>query len=138
MIRKIITVSDFNTIKKDHDYFIWSFLTKDPGCLAIKSVLEINGPLKGECAKTNHMVEILNTFEKVPYFESHVQDSVDFLMNLGLPIDKIWKRTHFSPIILGFRKGVLTASTFDFCYCTEGVTEIILKINPDIIKELDI
>jgi hypothetical protein len=138
MIRKIIKVSDFNEIKKEHEFFIWSFLNRKPNCLVIKSVLEIVGPHEGNCGNVNDMVEILNTFKDLPYFESLTEESVDFLMNLGIPADKIWETTHFNPIILGFRKGVFVASTLDFCYCTEGVTEVILKINPDIVKQLDI
>ena len=63
MIRKIIKVSDFNTIRKEHDYFLWSFLNVNPGCLVIKSVLGIYDKGVEGCSDYNDMVDILNIFE---------------------------------------------------------------------------
>jgi hypothetical protein len=133
MIRKIIKSSDFNTIRKEHDYFIWSFLSVNPGCLTIKSVLGLYGKgIKG-CSDYNDMTEILNIFKDLPYFESFSHESIDFLMNQGLPGNKLWVKGHFNPVVVAFKKGAMIGSTFDFCYCAEGVTDLIYKLNPELI-----
>jgi hypothetical protein len=137
MIRKIIKVSDFNTIRKEHDYFLWSFLNVNPGCLAIKSVLGIYDKGVEGCSDYNDMVDILNIFEDLPYFESFTHESIDFLMNQGLPANKLWDKGLFNPVVVGFKKGVLISSTFDLCYCAEGVTDIIYKLNPELLLDVN-
>jgi hypothetical protein len=133
MIRKIIKSSDFHTIRKEHDYFIWSFLNVNPRCLVLKSVLGIYDNGVEGCSDHNDMDEILNIFKDLPYFESFTHESIDFLMNQGLPGNKLWVKGKFSPVVVAFKKGAIVGSTFDFCYCAEGVTDLIYKLNPELI-----
>lgn len=134
MIRKVIKYQDFKEISKEHEIFVWHFGTKTQSCIAVRPVLlDIPVPQKS-ClgGNTNDMETILEVFKNLPYFESFTHESVDFLMNLGIPASRIWKDGIFSPLILGFKNGVLIDSTFNHCYCETGFTEIVLSLNPEI------
>ena len=85
------------------------------------------------------MLTILDKID-IPYFESYTEESIDFLINLGIPGDKLWmppkdikryipKEFYFPPIILTFHKSLFKNSTFDVCYCAEGLMDIIGRLN---------
>jgi hypothetical protein len=42
---------------------------------------------------------------------------------------------HYHPVIIGFKKFEKIKTTFDVCYCVEGVVEIIGDLNPDLILD---
>jgi hypothetical protein len=80
---------------------------------------------------------------KIPYFESYTEDSIDFLHELGIPYKTLWNPnfnfyrktndSHYHPVIVGFKKFEKVITTFDVCYCVEGVVKIIGKLNPDLV-----
>lgn len=128
-----ITHHDFNQISKENEFFIWHFFVPEKTILEIKSY-DFNG------FGRNYLKEIID-ITKVPYFESKVEDEVNFLCELKNGYStRIWKPVSgYTPVILGFNRRRLVYSTFqDFCYCKEGLIEMIYKLNPKFIDDLNL
>lgn len=139
MERKIISYKDFLEIGGKNDYYLWHFLQKKQE----DSSLTIWSSFKEKEYQAHRMNEILSEFD-IPYYESYVEDSIDFLHGIGFSYNDLWKPVQsniqnidrnyfFSPLIIGFNKYEKVFSTFDSCYCVEGIVELILKTNPKII-----
>ena len=141
MEKKIITHNDFYEIAQKNDYFLWHFLQKnqEENHLLLWSIFKEKEDKKIEHA----MRTILESFD-VPYYESYVEDSIDFLNGLGIPYEKLWKPSNnrninvskdffYGPVVIGFKKFEKVHSTLDVCYCIGGVVEVINKINPELI-----
>lgn len=139
MERKIISYKDFQEIGGKNDYYLWHFLQKNQE----NNSLTIWSSFKEKENQVHRMNEILSEFD-IPYYESYVEDSIDFLNGIGFPYDKLWappqnnilnvdRNYFFKPLLIGFNKYEKIFSTFDSCYCVEGIVELILKTNPKII-----
>jgi hypothetical protein len=139
MERRIVTYKDFNEIGSKNDYYLWHFLQKKQE----DNTLTIWSSFKEREYDVHRMNEILSEFN-IPYFESYVEDSIDFLHGLGFPYQKLWEppqnksivvdpNYYFKPLIIGFNKYEKVFSTFDSCYCVEGIVELIIKTNPKLI-----
>jgi hypothetical protein len=139
MERRIVTYKDFNEIGSKNDYYLWHFLQKKQE----DNTLTIWSSFKEREYDVHRMNEILSEFN-IPYFESYVEDSIDFLHGLGFPYEKLWEppqnksivvdpNYYFKPLIIGFNKYEKVFSTFDSCYCVEGIVELIIKTNPKLI-----
>lgn len=139
MIREKVTSKDYFKIAKDNEYFLWHFLQKDQNSnqLAISTIID-------EVKESNPLPTILNNVD-IPYYESYTEDSIDFLMDLGIdhkklftPSHKPMKRTQkFAAIIIGFKKFTKVSSTFDHCYCLEGVVSVLNDLHPKFIEQLN-
>lgn len=123
MIVERVTVSDFDRISNQHDFYIWHFVTKDDRQHEIFSYF-----IEPKPYRIHSLREILEEFQ-IPYFESFVEDSVDFIINNGvINQNKIYYQGVYSPVLMGFRNRTKIASTLDnICYCSNGVIEIICK-----------
>jgi hypothetical protein len=123
MIREKVLVSDFDRISKEYDYYIWHFINKNFIPYELFSYFE--EPNYGEI---HPLREILDEFE-IPYFESYVEDSVDFILNRGITNQKgIYNNGMYSPVFMGFKNKAMISSTMDgVCYCPQGAIEIICK-----------
>jgi hypothetical protein len=139
MERRIVTYKDFNEIGSKNDYYLWHFLQKKQE----DNTLVIWSSFKEKEYQAHRINEILSEFD-IPYFESYVEDSIDFLHGLGFPYEKLWEpiqnqskfvdpNYYFKPLIIGFNKYEKVFSTFDSCYCVEGIVELIIKTNPKLI-----
>lgn len=131
MVEKI-TSKDFYRVAKEHEYFIWNFVSKDASpTLQIQSYfseLELH-PLK-------EIIDLL----KIPYFESEIHDEVDFVINLedGYAQKILSDRGELKPLMIGFKRTKVVASTFqNICYCQDGLIEIIAKLNPEFLLNTD-
>ena len=133
-----VTHNDFTKIAKEHDYFLWHFLQKNQndGNFVIRSINE-NENMK-------YQLNLLLNEIEIPYFESYTEDSIDFLHELGIPYKSLWnpnfkfynshsRDAHYHPVIVGFKKFEKIKTTFDVCYCLEGVVKIIGELNPELI-----
>ena len=134
MIREKITVEDFDRISVENDYYLWHFVRKSQEFSqpTIRSIFDFK---EGEYLGQNRMITILEIFD-IPYFESYMEDSVDFLDMLGVPVERYrLKRTNsFNPIILTFNRRRLVNGTYNgFCFCPEGITNLLLDLNPEIV-----
>jgi hypothetical protein len=144
MIREIVTIKDYERIAKENEYFLWHFVQKKQ---------EKNSPTMFSFfredvsihKKQNNLKPILDKVN-IPYFESYSEESIDFLVELGLPGSSLYtppppppdskyprknipREFYYSPIILGFNKFSFKVSTFETCYCFEGVIDLIAKLN---------
>jgi hypothetical protein len=134
MIRERVTVKDYLTIVQKHKIFVWHFLQKDQckrGCLSFFSYFD-----EPEDKKKSHQIrEILNLVE-IPYFESLTEESIDFLVGNGISTKNIWKNGNFSPLILGFKDGVVKNHTGLRCYCQDVFLEMIAELDPKLLLNI--
>ena len=143
MIRQEVTIKDFNKIAKENEYFLWHFLQKEQEAsrLSIWSIFKENTAVNKDIE--NGLIHILDKIN-IPYFESYTEDSIDFLMDMGFDGELLWnpqkfenfyidKKYYFRPTIIGFKKNRIITSTFEegICYCSEGIIELIGKLNPE-------
>jgi hypothetical protein len=143
MIRQEVSINDFRRIAKENEYFLWHFLQKEQEStsLGIWSIFKENTSTNKNV--DNALIHILDKID-IPYFESYTQDSIDFLMDMGLDGKLLWtsnnfknwyvdKKQNFRPIIIGFKRTKIITSTFEEgnCYCYEGIIELIGKLNPE-------
>ena len=135
MIREKITVQDYERISRENEYYIWHFVRKtNMGPRAIYSVFD-----EPNHNRPNGLKTFLEMCE-VPYFESYVEDSADFIDNL-IPLSWIWNENDkkFNTFVIGFNKRRMVTSTLHgHCLCIEGITEIIYELNPDFIEQINL
>jgi hypothetical protein len=150
MIRERVTVNDFKKIAKENEYFLWHFLMEEQHqtISGLWSFFEdkIN-PYSKE--PEIHQVRTLLSMTDVPYYESYVKDSMDFLINLGLNAKDLYvlrnpwpqkppdKRYYYVPAVVGFKRTNMVHNTQRVCYCIEGITEIIMRLNPELISNIE-
>lgn len=143
MIREIITIKDYERIAKENEYFLWHFVQKgqeknSPSMFSY--FVEDTSMYK----KENHLKPVLDKIN-IPYFESYTEESIDFLVDLGLSGNLLYnpppppppkylrlnipREFYYSPIILGFNRFSFKGSTFETCYCPEGIIDLISKLD---------
>jgi hypothetical protein len=132
MIREKVNVSDFDRISKENEYFIWNFVTT-PMTTHIKSLFELE-----DYRHPNPLKSILE-FINVPYFESDLESSHDFVRNLGDRFLKtVYKNGILHPVMISFNRKRVVSSSYHNCYCIEGVLELIGELNPQFILDANI
>lgn len=142
MERKIITVNDFYDVARNNDYFLWHFMKKNQE----NSILGLFSFFKTRENQDNKIKEILDLVD-IPYFESYTEDSIDFLLDLGFSPKQLWDNSYsklyishqerFNPILIGFKKFTKVRSTFDTCYCVDGVLDVITNLNPEFLTKIN-
>lgn len=138
MERKIIKYTDFREIAKNNEYFLWHFLQKDQE----KNIFDIFSIFKQKEGSDNLLNNILENLN-ISYYESYVDESIDFLISSGIN-QKVWEppidganpdpKYLFKPIILLYKGSSLKSSTFQTCYCPEGIIDMIGKENPELLS----
>ena len=138
MENKIYTYKDLKEIGKNNEYFLWHFLQKDQE----NNNFPIYSIFKQKDGIDNILNEILGNL-KIPYYESYVEDNIDFLVTSGLNY-KIWEAPVkgaypdpnylFKPVIILFKGYSLKASTYQYCYCHEGIIDMIGNENPELLS----
>jgi hypothetical protein len=138
MERKTITYNNFKEIGKKNEYFLWHFLQRkqEDNSFQFYSVFEENVPRENDL---NKILPFLN----ISYYESFVDENIDFLITSGIN-NKIWdppvSNTYvdpnylFKPIILLFKGYTFKSSTFQTCYCPEGLIDLLGKENPELLS----
>jgi hypothetical protein len=134
MIREKIKVEDFDRISLENDYYLWHFVLRDVSCKP--NMHSIFDGLDNEMRKPNSMIEFLNVFN-VSYFESYVEESIDFLDKLGVPLEHLRQRGEIKtikPFMLTFNRRRLVNGTYNgYCFCPEGITKLLYNLNPELI-----
>jgi hypothetical protein len=126
---KITPIEEFNKVSKENEFFFWHFIAPNhndsPYTVQALSTPRFNHKIVGDV-----LIEILNTFD-IKIFESEMSKAPDFLIDRGIKSKSIYRRG-FIPQFYGFHNGKLVAGTnwTSKCYCTEGVTEVILQTYP--------
>ena len=127
-------------ITKSNKYFLWNFLQKEQE----NNIISIWSIFKNKKNHTNGLKVLLNDLN-ISYYESYVDESIDFLINVGVE-NRIWAPpTHnevnpnylFNPVLLLFKGYSLKSTTFQSCYCVEGIVELIGKENPELLSGLN-
>jgi len=152
MIREKVVVEDFKKIAKENEYFLWHFLMEDQYD-TINSIWSIFDEKINPYTKEPevHQLKTLLSMTDVPYYESYVKDSVDFLINLGLRASDVYmirnpwpnlpphRRWYYVPVIVGFKRNRMVYNTNEVgvCYCVEGAVETILKLNPELLSNIE-
>ena len=135
MIREKITDKDYERISSENEYYIWHFVRKtNMGPRTIYSVFD--EPNNNRPNKLKTFLEICD----IPYFESYVEDSSDFIDNL-IPLSWIWNKNdkQFNTCVFGFNKRrMITSTVHGHCLCIEGITELIYELNPDFIERINL
>ena len=135
MIREKVTVQDYERISRENEYYIWHFVRKtNMGPRSIYSVLD-----EPNHNRPNKLKEFLEMCE-IPYFESYVEDSADFIDNL-IPLSWIWNKNdkNFNTFVIGFNKRrMVTSTVHGHCLCIEGITEIVYELNPEFIERINL
>ena len=138
MERKTITYNDFKEIGKKNEYFLWHFLQRkqEDNSFQFYSIFEESE------SKKNDINEVL-PFLNISYYESYVDENIDFLITSGIN-NKVWEppvrdinvnqNYLFKPVILLFKGFSLKSSTFQTCYCPEGLVELLGKENPELLS----
>lgn len=137
MIREKIKVEDFDRISFKHDYYLWNFVLRDIPCKPkMHSIFDKDDDETGE---PNIMTQFLNVFD-IPYFESYVEESVDFLDKIGVPLESIRQKGEIKtikPFMLTFNRRRLVNATYNgYCFCPEGITDLIFDLNPEFIYNI--
>jgi len=147
---KKVTISDYRNLAQTNDYFLWSFLQREQniGDLTIWSVFDSKvNPKNGE---TNKLIDFLKIFP-ISFYESYADESFDFLHGLGINHNSLYKVitdinirwTHknnifYNPVIVLFKKYRMIDSTYNHCYCIEGITEMIINNAPELASKFKI
>ena len=141
MERKIITVNDFQNVARSNEYFLWHFVQKNQE----KSTLGFYSYFT-QRENDPHKLKVLIDLVKIPYFESYVEDSLEFLNGIGIPYKRLWSPlTHlnlhpnqkFNPLIIGFKKFSKISSTSDSCYCVERLIDVIADLDPEFLLSVN-
>jgi len=132
---ELVTVNDFERIARENEYFIWHFTSPKLYHLTIRPYYE---PVEGLPHPLKDIIDRLD----IPYFESLAEESIDFLINLRNGYDKSLfggSRGLYNPTILGFKRRNFLYGTWDgFCYCDEGLINLIYATNPHFFSNLKV
>lgn len=139
MVREQIKVEDFDKVGRQYEYFIWNFVSKNQNVNwpTIRPIFDFD---ETYYKSPNFLIPLLEVFN-LPYFETYIEDSIDFLSNLGVPLDSLYLREveWFKPFMITFNRKRMVNSTYNgFCYCPEGITELLIDLNPDIVLNANI
>lgn len=138
MERKIITYNDFKEIGKKNEYFLWHFLQKkqEKNNLVFYSIFKESKTIENQL---NNILPFLN----ISYYESYVDENIDFLITSGVN-KNLWEPPSrninvdpnflFKPVILLFKGYTFKSSTFQHCYCPEGLIDLMGKENPELLS----
>lgn len=138
MIREKVTHKDYFRIARENEFFLWHFLQKEQNesSLVLSTIID-------ERTERNPLPTILDNLD-IPYFESYTEDSIDFLVDLGFEMNKLYQnvkgldhKRKFASIIIGFKKFNKISSTFQHCYCPEGVVSVLNDLHPKFIEQLN-
>jgi len=143
MDRKIITIKDFRDVARNNEYFLWHFVQKEQ----YKNSTVMYSYFDNREYDVNYIKTVVDQLE-IPYYESYVEDSIDFISGLGYPYNRLWNPPKpkvivnsnflFNPILVGFKKFSKVSSTLEFCYCYEGVLDVVASLNPELLLPLSI
>jgi len=148
MDRKIITIKDFRDVARNNEYFLWHFLQKEQYKNSVMGAsITMYSYFENRENEINYIKTIVDQLE-IPYYESYVEDSIDFIHGLGYQYSRLWNPPKpkvvinsnflFNPVLVGFKKFNKVFSTLDSCYCTEGILEVIASLNPEFLLSLSV
>ena len=134
---KIISTSDFRKIGLENEYWLWFFTASKVNLSLVIQPLDGPTDMYGF-----HEFRQLVSKIKIPVFQTPTKDAIDFLISLdsNLVPAKIYKKSEFVPLILGFNHLRLVSSTHhpDKCFCTAGILDIVAEMSLDLISRIEL
>lgn len=139
-IRKVITASEFKKVLCEHETFLFHLVQENqisegygPSFFISIDQIEDRKRLSG---RTIDEFEIWLKYINVPYFEMHMKDAVEIMLDFGYPTSYIYNYQHpvkpeFERAMLIIHQGKVFYNTQTECYCTEKIQENLFKINSD-------
>lgn len=130
---KKIKLEDFQNVSKNNQYWLWHLTLPKPN-----DFLEIQ-PLDEEPNEDigYHVFREIVSQTKIPVFQTKMIEVVDFVLYLDnkiLEAFKNKKQDELGALILGFNHSKLVDHTINRCYCSEGVINILLSLNPKLLS----
>lgn len=127
-----IRLEDFGEVSKNNKYWLWHLTDK-----VRNPILEIQ-PLDEEPSQFTqfHTFKEIVKKTKIPVYQTSVYDVVDFLFYLDNTILTALKKKNnneLGPHILAFEHSRLVDHTINRCYCSEGIINMLLNLNPDLL-----
>ena len=138
MVREQILTKDFEIISRKYDYYLWNFVWKGEGMShSMRTIFDDDNTNHNSINRLKYFLDVFD----VPYFESYIQESIDFLDTLGVPLNelRIKNTDMIKPFMLTFNRRRFVNATYNgFCVCPEGITELLYDLNPEIILNANI
>ena len=144
LTRKVVTYSEYRKISQENEFYIWHFLQKNQ-CSRRQELCSYFEKRSGESENYFHPLKYFLDSTSLPYFESYVEDSIDFLINLGIPNEflvnvksrklAVNNEEKYPPLFMAFNRFKMVGSSLDKCYCSEYFIELTMKLNPNFILE---
>lgn len=135
---EIIDISEFNKVAEKEEVFFWHFVNRNitanncASTLAIKPLSPIDG------VKCNSTLDVLVEELNIKVYESIIEDSLPFLYRFRYQFNELYnpKCDCYAPKFIGFKNGKKVAGISQevFCYCLEGITEVIYLTDPRIFE----
>lgn len=139
-IRKIITPNEFRKVLSENETFLFHLVQENQisegyGPSFFISIDQIEEK-KREFDRDFDEFEIWLQYIDVPYFEMHMKDAVEIMLDFGYPTSYIYNYAHpttpmFERAMLIIHKGKVFYNTQTLCYCPDTIQENLVKINPD-------
>lgn len=128
-----IRLEDFGEVSKKNKYWLWHLIDN-----VHHPLLEIQ-PLDEEPSVFTqfHTFKEIVEKTKVPVYQTSVYEVVDFLFYLDNNILTAMKKKNnneLGPHILAFEHNRLVDHTINRCYCSEGIINILLTLNPELLN----
>lgn len=130
---KKIKLEDFQEVSKNNEYWLWHLTLPKPN-----NFLEIL-PLDEEPDEKIgfHTFREIVGQTKIPVFQSKMIEVIDFVLYLDNKILEVFKykpQNELGALILGFNHSRLVDHTINRCYCSEGVINVLLSLNPELLS----
>lgn len=142
-IRQKVEVSDFRKIASQNEFFLWHFLQKEQHTTTLSLYSFFDEKVDTEDL---HQIKHFLDNVEIPYFESYVENSIDFLMDFGISSSSLFvtenykvpvldRDRKFNPLFMVFHKFKQVGNSFEACYCLDYLLELTMKLNPKFILE---
>lgn len=139
-IRKVITPIEFKKVLCENETFLLHLVQENQisegyGPSFFISIDQIEDR-KRLSDRTIDEFEVWLKYIDVPYFEMHMKDAVEIMLDFGYPTSYIYNYMHpikpnFERAMLIIHKGKVHYNTQTECYCPETVNEQLFNINQD-------
>lgn len=138
-IRKVITPNEFKKVLYGYETFLFHLVQEN-------QISEGYGPsffisidqIEDRKILTERSVDEFEVWLKyinVPYFEMHMKDAVNIMIDFGYPTNYIYNYQHPTPnferAMLIIHNGKVHYNTQYNCYCPETINEELFKLNQD-------
>lgn len=130
---KITSINDFRKVSRENEVFFWNFIVDDQNSYRYH-IQALSQPLI-LYRQEDPLVHLIETFG-IKIFESYTKDSIEFLLELGYPSERIFHKGAFMPNFVGFRNHKFMYGTNHnvSCFCRDGVLDVMFQTYPELLN----